>query len=74
LSRSTSDQRSASSSPRRGVGDSITDIQVSLATGIRSIGFAKTPIRGRELHAAGADAVTESVAILADLVRRSHRA
>jgi hypothetical protein len=56
------------------VGDSVTDIQVSLATGIRSIGFAKTPIRGRKLQAAGADAVTDSVATLADLIRRSDRA
>jgi hypothetical protein len=38
------------------VGNSVTDIQVSLITGIRSIGFAKTPIRGRELRAAGAHA------------------
>jgi phosphoglycolate phosphatase-like HAD superfamily hydrolase len=55
------------------VGDSVTDIQVSRATGIRSIGFAKTPIRGRELQAAGADAVTDSVAVLAELIRRSNR-
>ena len=51
----------------------MTDIQVSLATDIRSIGFAKTPIRGRELQAAGADAVTDSVVLLADLIRRSDR-
>ena len=56
------------------VGDSVTDIQVSRATGIRSIGFAKTPIRGRELQAAGADAITDSVAALADLILRSGRA
>ena len=55
------------------VGDSVTDIQVSRTTGIRSIGFAKTPIRGRELQAAGADAITDSVADLADLVRRNGR-
>jgi phosphoglycolate phosphatase-like HAD superfamily hydrolase len=51
----------------------LTDIQVSRATGIRSIGFAKTPIRGHELRAAGADAITDSVATLADLIRRSDR-
>ena len=55
------------------VGDSVTDIQVSRATGIRSIGFAKTSIRGRELQAVGADAVTDSVALVADLVRRGSR-
>jgi phosphoglycolate phosphatase-like HAD superfamily hydrolase len=56
------------------IGDSVTDIQVSRATGIRSIGFAKTPPRGRELAAAGADAITDSVSLLAGLVRRSGRA
>ena len=55
------------------VGDSVTDIQVSRAAGVRSIGFAKTPSRGRELQAAGADAVTDSVASLADLIRRGDR-
>ena len=55
------------------VGDSVTDIQVSRATGIRSIGFAKTPIRGRELEAAGADAITDSITALAALIRRSDR-
>ena len=56
------------------IGDSVTDIQVSRATGIRSIGFAKTPPRGRKLAAAGADAITDSVSLLAGLVRRSGRA
>jgi phosphoglycolate phosphatase-like HAD superfamily hydrolase len=55
------------------VGDSVTDIQVSRATGLRSIGFAKTPIRGRELEAAGADAITDSITALAALIRRSDR-
>ena len=51
----------------------MTDIQVSRATSIRSIGFAKTPIRGRELEAAGADAITDSITALAALIRRSDR-
>ena len=53
------------------LGDSITDVQVSRTTGIRCIGYAKTPTRGRELHLAGADAITDSNAALADLIRRS---
>ena len=52
----------------------MTDFQVSLTTGIRCIGFAKTPTRGRELQAAGADAITDSIAALADLIRRSQTA
>jgi phosphoglycolate phosphatase len=50
------------------VGDSVTDIQVSLTTGIRSIGFAKSAARGRELASAGADAITDSMAALANLI------
>jgi len=42
------------------IGDSVTDIEVSRATGLRSIGYAKTPTRGNELHLAGADAITDS--------------
>ena len=53
------------------LGDSITDVQVSRTTGIRCIGYAKTPTRGRELHLAGADAITDTNAALADLIRRS---
>lgn len=64
------------------VGDSVSDIQVSLATGMqgyaeelmrdfRSNGYAKTPARGRELQSAGADAITDSVTALADLIRQS---
>lgn len=56
------------------IGGSVTDLQVSLAIGIRSIGFAKTPIRGRELQYAGADAIADAVAALADLIRQSGRA
>ena len=38
----------------------MTDIEVSRATGPRSIGYAKTPTRCNELHLAGADAITDS--------------
>jgi phosphoglycolate phosphatase len=55
------------------LGDSITDVQVSRTTGIRCIGYAKTPARGHELHLAGADAITDSNAHLADLIRRNRR-
>jgi hypothetical protein len=34
---------------------------------------AKTPVRGRELQYAGAEAITDSVATLADLIRRTGR-
>lgn len=47
------------------IGDSVSDIEVAQATGIRSIGYAKTQQRGAELRAAGADAVTDSMARLA---------
>lgn len=46
------------------VGDSVSDIEVAKATGIRSIGYATTDRRGSELRAAGADAVTVSIAEL----------
>lgn len=54
------------SSPDRTVliGDSVSDIQVARATGVHSIGYAKTPQRGSELHLAGADALTSSIAQL----------
>jgi phosphoglycolate phosphatase len=45
------------------VGDSVTDIQVADATGVRAIGYAKTPARGRQLEEAGADAVVDSMDI-----------
>jgi hypothetical protein len=38
---------------------------------LRSIGYAKTPIRGNELHFAGADAITDSNHALAEHVRHS---
>jgi phosphoglycolate phosphatase-like HAD superfamily hydrolase len=53
------------------IGDSVTDIEVSRATGLRSIGYAKTPTRGNELHLAGADAITDSNHALAEYVRHS---
>lgn len=53
------------------LGDSITDVQVSHATGIRCIGYAKTSTRGHELHLAGADAITDSNRALAESVRHS---
>jgi phosphoglycolate phosphatase-like HAD superfamily hydrolase len=56
------------------VGDSVTDIQVSRPPESDPSGLQKTPIRGRELEAAGADAITDSVAALADLILRSGRA
>jgi hypothetical protein len=49
----------------------VTGIEVSRATGLRSIGYAKTPTRGNELHLAGADAITDSNHALAEHVRRS---
>ncbi|MFI2365666.1 HAD family hydrolase [Promicromonospora sp. NPDC019610] len=47
------------------IGDSVSDIEVARATGIRSIGYAKTQERGAELRAAGADALVHSMATLA---------
>jgi phosphoglycolate phosphatase len=51
------------------IGDSVTDIEVSRATGLRSIGYAKTRTRGNELHLADADAITDSIHALAEHVR-----
>jgi hypothetical protein len=47
----------------------VTDIEVSRATGLRSIAYAKIPTRGNELHLAGA--VTDSNHALAEHVRHS---
>ena len=47
------------------IGDSVTDIEVSRRAGVRSIGYAKTPERGIELAAAGADAIVSEMAALA---------
>ncbi|GAA4692136.1 phosphoglycolate phosphatase [Promicromonospora umidemergens] len=47
------------------IGDSVSDIEVARATGVRSIGYAKTVQRGTELRDAGADAVIDHMARLA---------
>jgi phosphoglycolate phosphatase len=47
------------------VGDSVSDIEVSRRTGLRSLGYAKTSLRGEELAAAGADAITETMTAVA---------
>lgn len=46
------------------VGDSVSDIEVARATGVRSIGYATTQQRGTELRQAGADVVTGSISSL----------
>ena len=46
------------------IGDSVSDIEVAHAAGIRALGYAKNTRRGWELEAAGADALTETVAAL----------
>lgn len=43
------------------LGDSVSDIEVARAAGVRSIGYAKTPRREIELRRAGADVVTGSM-------------
>lgn len=50
------------------VGDSVSDIQVSLTTGVRAIGYAKTPERGHLLRAAGAIATVSTMRELCDLL------
>jgi phosphoglycolate phosphatase len=54
------------------VGDSVSDIQVSHLTGVRSIGFAKHPRRGQELGAAEADALVVTIQELVDAVAQIH--
>jgi phosphoglycolate phosphatase-like HAD superfamily hydrolase len=51
------------------IDDSVTDIEVSLGVGVRSIGFAKTPERGDQLAEAGADAIVPTMTELATAVR-----
>lgn len=46
------------------IGDSVSDVEVSLAVRVPCIGYAKTPRRGEELKSAGADAVTADMAEL----------
>ena len=53
------------------IGDSVTDIEVSRAADVRSIGYAKTPERGTELQRAGADAVITDMTALAEAVHSS---
>ncbi|WP_330476029.1 HAD family hydrolase [Terrabacter sp. C0L_2] len=48
------------------IGDSVTDIEVAQVTGARAIGYAKSALRGRELTAAGADAVVSEMRSLWD--------
>ena len=43
------------------IGDSVSDIEVARATGVRSIGYAKSQQRGLELREAGADTITDSM-------------
>lgn len=51
------------------IGDSVSDIQVCKATGVHSIGFAKTPRRGAELRDAGAEAIVTSIRQIAEYAR-----
>lgn len=53
------------------IGDSVTDIEVSHATHVQSIGYSKNTGRGRELAAAGADAITEDMRHVADAIAAS---
>jgi phosphoglycolate phosphatase len=55
------------------IGDSVTDIEVSRATRVRSIGYAKSPQRRDELASAGADAVVESMTALTETLRSTPR-
>ncbi|MEQ7128176.1 HAD family hydrolase [Actinopolymorpha sp. B11F2] len=56
------------------VGDSLTDIEVAHATGVRSIGYIRSPSRRRALLAALPNAVTQSMATLAAAIRASQPA
>ena len=56
------------------VGDSVTDIEVSHAIGLRSVAYVKAPDRWERLLAAQADAYVESMGDLADAVRRREAA
>lgn len=47
------------------VGDSVTDIEVSNVTGVRSIGYATTTERGQDLASAGANVIIADMATLA---------
>jgi beta-phosphoglucomutase-like phosphatase (HAD superfamily) len=51
------------------VGDSDTDVQVALATGVHPIGYAKRPERRSQLAEAGAEVVIDSMETFAAAVR-----
>jgi beta-phosphoglucomutase-like phosphatase (HAD superfamily) len=51
------------------VGDSVSDVTVSLLTNVHPIGYAKRPSRMPELAEAGASIVVDSMRILADAIR-----
>lgn len=51
------------------IGDSVSDIEVARAVGVRSIGYAKNPRRGAELREARADAITDSISNLVAVSR-----
>jgi len=52
------------------IGDSVTDIEVSHAIGLRIVAYVKAPDRWEHLLAAQADAYVESMGDLADAVRQ----
>ena len=54
------------------IGDSLTDIEVAHATGVPSIGYAKSPDRTDDLLAAQPDAVVDSIPALAAAIRTIH--
>ncbi|MEU0093105.1 HAD hydrolase-like protein [Kribbella sp. NPDC006257] len=43
------------------VGDAVTDVEFAHRAGVVAVGYAKNAQRGRELAAAGADAVVHSM-------------
>lgn len=46
------------------IGDSVSDVAVARAAGVRSLGYAKNLKRGRELRVGGADALAETISEL----------
>jgi phosphoglycolate phosphatase-like HAD superfamily hydrolase len=50
------------------VGDAPSDVEFARRSGVMAIGYAKNPQRGRELVAAGADAIVRSMTELAEAV------
>lgn len=63
----------AGSPPSRGVlvGDSITDIQAAHKASTQSIGYAKNATRATQLANAGADAVVDNMAVIAEAFAES---